>query len=75
MTAKYRIGFFAESGRDKFTATHVLTWEGKLLCGSRVSPKKEFQWCANFRFDQRIPGYIECSHCRRLARKILEEAK
>lgn len=71
---KYRVGFFAEPGTNKWSQTHIVGNLGKLLCGSQVASQSEFQWCFSI-VDWKRVSYVECDHCRRIARRLEHENK
>lgn len=42
----------------------------KPLCGSRLSAKAEFQWCATFPSGTR---FVECKHCKKKMKGVLKQ--
>ena len=55
-------GYFGIPGSATgFTKVHIVEG-GRPICGARVSPESEYQWCA--------PGikldYLECGNCKRV---------
>ena len=61
---KFATGFYGIPGDDgrRSTKVHVIQVGKGPICGTRLSPKQVFQWCARGAFE----SYIECDHCKRL---------
>ncbi len=46
----YQLGWYGIAGAERHsTKTHIVT-DGKPICGSRMRPEMEFQWCSNHPF-------------------------
>jgi hypothetical protein len=54
-------GYYGIPGREG-GKVHVSTPDGP-ICGIRVDPQAQFQWCAN----GYVRSYVECARCRRAA--------
>lgn len=54
-------GFFGIPGRlpHNSHSVHVVR-NGKPICGTRMHPEAEYQWCA----DGVHTGYVECEKCK-----------
>ena len=67
MNAYVSTGWFGipgNKGRGS-TKVHLVAMDGKPVCGAGLSPKQEYQWCADgVRFD-----FIECKRCKGIAKK------
>ena len=62
-------GWYGIPGGGRFTKIHVVSRDKKgPICGARIGPKMEFQWCAW----HAMWGFIECEHCKRI---ILQRAR
>ncbi len=60
-------GYFGIPGTSRTTLVHIVD-NGRPICGSRVGPDQQFQWCAG---GVRLE-YVECARCiKRLAREFL----
>lgn len=60
------IGWFGVAGAKRGTMTHFVDSERRPICGARLHPKSEFQWCS----DVVSPHYekVECVGCNKIAR-------
>ena len=52
-------GYFGIPGRTTRGAVHIVNAKGKPICGTRLSDRAEFQWCARWV----VVKYIECRSC------------
>lgn len=65
-SATYMTGYWGIPGKNG-GQTHI-NRNGKPLCGQRLHPKAEFQFCAN---RIHLP-YVECQRCKQRASRILD---
>ena len=61
-------GWFGEPGKTNRKSKVHLVSKGKPVCGAKMGPRQQFQWCSH---DIQW-GYIECESCRKVARKIAQ---
>lgn len=54
------IGYFGVPGETARGRVHIVV-DGKPLCGSRIGPRAEFQWCAAI--VKHALSYVECRRC------------
>ena len=62
MTGQYVLGWFGIPGApERFsTKTHIVK-DGRPVCGARLGPTQEFQWCSP------MGGYVpECRRCAQI---------
>lgn len=60
-------GYFANANTKRSTKVH-LNYYKKPICGTIISKKMEYLWCANFV----LIDYVDCKKCKSAYRKILE---
>lgn len=58
---KASIGYFANTKRA--TKVHAVLF-GKPICGTKISSKLSFQWCA-YLYSGVTHRYVECEHCKK----------
>ena len=67
----YIVGWFGKATEEghtsKSTKVHVVKNNATCLCGYRPHATMQLQWCT-FYIEY---GYIECSKCKKMAKKIL----
>lgn len=54
------VGFFGIPGGRSGTMTHIV-FHGKPVCGVRIHPKSEFQWCSHG-----LHYIPECKKCKKI---------
>ena len=61
-------GYFGIPGRYG-GKVHLVDDERKPVCGLRLHPKAEYQWCSHGIAER----MIECERCKAIARRMIEE--
>lgn len=62
-------GWFGIPGGNRGTQVHCVDEQRKPVCGARIHPNGQFQWCS-----QGIQySYVECRKCKEIAGRHLEE--
>ena len=64
---RFGTGYWGIPGTTRYTMVHI-SLNGKPFCGTSLSKKMEYQFCADYVVDH----YVECERCRKKYKRHME---